>query len=110
MSVPRPAMLVAMVIAPGTPAWATIKASCSWKRAFSTAKCRTPRASRAASKSGSSPFGSSKSICLKPSFFRSSARCSDFSMEVVPTRIGWPLADDASISLMIARYFSSTVR
>ncbi len=38
MSVPRPAMLVAMVIAPGTPAWATMKASCSWKRAFSTAK------------------------------------------------------------------------
>jgi hypothetical protein len=24
MSVPRPAMLVAMVMAPGTPAWATI--------------------------------------------------------------------------------------
>ena len=31
-----------------------MKASCSWKRAFSTAKCRTLRASRAASKSGSS--------------------------------------------------------
>jgi hypothetical protein len=39
MSVPRPAMLVAMVIAPGTPASATMKASCSWKRAFSTANC-----------------------------------------------------------------------
>ena len=30
MSVPRPAMLVAMVTAPGTPAWATMMASCSW--------------------------------------------------------------------------------
>jgi hypothetical protein len=30
MSVPRPAMLVAMVTAPGTPASATMKASCSW--------------------------------------------------------------------------------
>ena len=38
MSVPRPAMLVAMVIAPGTPASATMNASCSWKRAFRIAK------------------------------------------------------------------------
>jgi hypothetical protein len=30
MSVPRPAMLVAMVTAPGLPASATISASCSW--------------------------------------------------------------------------------
>jgi len=29
MSVPRPAMLVAMVTPPGTPAWAMMKASCS---------------------------------------------------------------------------------
>ena len=48
MSVPRPAMLVAMVIAPGTPAWATMKASCSWKRAFSTAKILAGLPSRAA--------------------------------------------------------------
>jgi hypothetical protein len=41
-------MLVAIVIAPGTPAWATMKASCSWKRAFRTAKWRTVVPSRAA--------------------------------------------------------------
>ena len=36
MSVPRPAMLVAMVTAPSRPACATMCASCSWKRALST--------------------------------------------------------------------------
>ena len=30
MSVPRPAMLVAMVTAPTPPAWAMMNASCSW--------------------------------------------------------------------------------
>ena len=30
MSVPRPAMLVAIVTAPGRPAWAMMWASCSW--------------------------------------------------------------------------------
>ena len=68
MSVPRPAMLVAMVIAPGLPACATIEASCSWWRALSTWKS------------------------VKPSLLSRSASCSDFSIEVVPTRTGWPLA------------------
>src|SRR3546814_3759870 len=58
-------MLVAMVTAPGTPAWAMMKASCSWKRAFST-------------------------WCLTPCCFSAAASSSDFSMETVPTRIGWP--------------------
>jgi len=49
MSVPRPAMLVAMVMAPGAPAWAMMKASFSWKRALSTANSRDGRPSRAAS-------------------------------------------------------------
>ena len=42
MSVPRPAMLVAMVTAPWRPAWATIAASRSWFLALSTS-CGTPR-------------------------------------------------------------------
>jgi hypothetical protein len=36
MSVPRPAMLVAMVTMPGRPAWATISASRACCLAFST--------------------------------------------------------------------------
>jgi hypothetical protein len=36
MSVPRPAMLVEMVTAPGWPARATISASCWWNFALST--------------------------------------------------------------------------
>ena len=36
MSVPRPAMLVAIVTAPRRPAWATISASRSWYLAFKT--------------------------------------------------------------------------
>ena len=66
MSVPRPAMLVAMVTAPKRPAWATISASRSWYFAFST-------------------------TCLMPSLFRRVERCSDFSMEMVPTSTGRPL-------------------
>ena len=42
MSVPRPAMLVAMVTAPGWPAIATIWASRPWYFAFSTS-CGMPR-------------------------------------------------------------------
>ena len=63
MSVPRPAMLVAMVIAPLRPAWATISASFSWYLAFST-------------------------TCLTPFFFSSSESRSDFSTDVVPTSTG----------------------
>ena len=59
-------MLVAMVTAPKRPAWATISASRSWYFAFST-------------------------TCLMPSFFRRVERCSDFSMEMVPTSTGRPI-------------------
>ena len=47
------------------PAWATICASCSWKRALRTE-------------------------CLTPSFWRYSDSISDFSIETVPTSTGWP--------------------
>jgi hypothetical protein len=73
-------MLVAMVTAPGTPASATICASFSCWRAFST-------------------------LCGTPSFFRRPDRNSDFSIEVVPTSTGWPrscaldLADDGLVLL-----------
>ena len=63
MSVPRPAMLVAMVTAPSLPACATISASFSWCFAFST-------------------------LCAMPLRFRSPDRYSLFSMEMVPTRTG----------------------
>ena len=85
MSVPRPAMLVAMVTAPGAPAWATISASCSWKRAFSTA-------------------------CGTFFFFRSSADDLAFLDAVVPTSTGWPRSRASSISVATASYFSSAVR
>ncbi|MNS91308.1 hypothetical protein D3C72_1253900 [compost metagenome] len=65
MSVPRPAMLVAMVIMPGRPAWAMISASRSCCLALST-------------------------WCGRFSFFRSSSMISEFSIEVVPTSTGWP--------------------
>src|SRR5262249_49732797 len=63
MSVPRPAMLVAMVTAPWRPAWATISASRSWYLALSTS-WRMPR------------------------FLRSDDSRSDFSIEMVPTSTG----------------------
>ena len=63
MSVPRPAMLVAIVTMPRRPAWATISASFSWNLALRTT-WRTP---------------------LR---LRISESSSDFSMEVVPTRTG----------------------
>ena len=63
MSVPRPAMLVAMVTAPGRPACATICASRSCCLAFSTS-------------------------CAMPCFFSRPASSSELSMEVVPTSTG----------------------
>ncbi len=85
MSVPRPAMLVAMVMAPGAPAWLTIIASCSWKRAFSTACGTFLRLSR-------------------------SLMISLFSMLVVPTSTGWPRVRASSISVATASYFSPAER
>ena len=64
---PRPAMLVAMVTVFSRPAWATISASRSWYLALST-------------------------WCGMPCFLSSLERCSEFSMDTVPTSTGWPLA------------------
>ncbi|MOA29060.1 hypothetical protein D3C78_1500490 [compost metagenome] len=65
MSVPRPAILVAMVIIPRRPAWATMSASRACCLALSTW------------------WGSLASLS-RPSMI------SEFSIEVVPTSTGWP--------------------
>ena len=67
MSVPRPAIFVAIVTIPRRPASATISASFSCCLAFST-------------------------LCFIPLLFSISLISSDFSMEIVPTRIGCPVA------------------
>ena len=85
MSVPRPAMLVAIVTAPRRPAWATISASRSWYLAFRT-------------------------WCGMPYRLSISASSSDFSIEVVPTRIGRPVAWTSRISSRIACIFSRSER
>src|ERR1019366_6443940 len=79
------AMLVEIVIAPLRPAWATISASFSWYLAFST-------------------------TCLMPFFFSRSDRRSDFSTEVVPTRMGCPFSAIFWISSDEAKNFSFSVR
>jgi hypothetical protein len=84
MSVPRPAMLVAMVTAPGRPAWATI-----WPPARDSGR--------------SAPVRDASAIF---SFF-SHSRSSDFSIETVPTRIGWPRFCFSLIASTIAANLSS---
>ena len=84
MSVPRPAMLVAIVIAPGWPACATISASRSWYLALSTS-------------------------CFSPRRFNKRASVSETSTLVVPTRIGRLRLCWRSTSSMIASYFSLRV-
>ena len=74
---PRPAMFVATVTDPTRPACATMAASRSCCFAFST-WCGTPRR---------------LSIAL---------RCSEFSMDVVPTSVGCPLLCRSSISCTAA--------
>ena len=85
ISVPRPAMLVAMVTAPGRPAFSMMFASRSCCLAFSTSCaiffCRS-----------------------KP------ARYSDVSMEVVPTSTGCLRFEHSSMSSIMASYFSRCVR
>ena len=77
-------MLVATVTAPNLPAWATISASFSWNLALRTL-WRMP-------------------------FLRSMSEiCSDFSMEMVPTSTGWPLAWHSSICWTMARYLPASV-
>ena len=84
MSVPRPAMLVAMVIIFGRPAWATMSASRACCLAFST-------------------------WCGSFSLVSSSAMISEFSIEVVPTSTGWPRSKHSRMSAMAASYFSLVV-
>ncbi|MCY1305504.1 hypothetical protein D9M70_553120 [compost metagenome] len=85
MSVPRPAMLVAMVTAPGRPAWAMISASFSWYLAFRT-------------------------LCSMPACSSSLETYSEDSMVAVPTSTGRPLAWQSLMSAITAWYFSSWVR
>ena len=67
MSVPRPAMLVATVIAPRLPASAMMLASCSWNFAFST-------------------------LCGMRRLVNCLDRYSERSTLVVPIRTGWPFS------------------
>ena len=86
MSTPRPAMLVAIVTAPGRPAWAIVSASRSAYSglAFSTS-------------------------CGTPFFFRRFESFSEVSTAIVPTRIGWPFSWRATISRSIADHLPSLV-
>ena len=83
ISVPRPAILVAIVTAPGTPASATISASWAWNLAFNT-------------------------LCLIPALVKVFDSNSDFSMEIVPTNTGWLRAIASLISVTIAANLSSS--
>ena len=85
MSVPRPAMFVAIVTIPRRPACATISASRSWNLAFSTT-CFTPF------------------LCKIPD------SRSDFSIDVVPTSTGCPFPCSSAILSATALYFSFSVR
>ena len=67
MSVPRPAMLVAIVTAPRWPALATISASLAWFFAF-------------------------KTLCGIPSRSSNWDNNSDVSTATVPIKIGWPFS------------------
>ncbi|MNS87706.1 hypothetical protein D3C72_1216570 [compost metagenome] len=77
MSVPRPAMLVAMVTAAGRPALATMVASRSCCLALSTS-------------------------CFTPALRRCSDNISEVSIEVVPTSTGWPRLAHSSMSASTA--------
>ncbi len=83
MSVPRPAILVAMVTAPNLPAWATISASFSWYLALSTV-CGILRA-----------VSSLESASL-------------FSMDTVPTSTGCPFSWQAAICWRMARFLPAS--
>ena len=85
MSVPRPAMLVAIVTVPGRPACMMISASRSWNFAFST-------------------------WCGILLFFSRPDRNSEVSIDVVPTSTGWPRVLQSLMSSMIASNLSFCVR
>ena len=84
ISVPRPAMLVAIVTAPGYPAFATISASCAWNLAFNT-------------------------LCLMPALVNALESNSDFSMEIVPTNTGCLRATQSLMSSIMALNLYSSV-
>ncbi len=84
MSVPRPAMLVAMVTCPARPASATTWASNWCCLAFST-------------------------LCLMPRSLSMRLSSSEISTEVVPTSTGRPSPTSRTISSMTALYFSRLV-
>ena len=84
MSVPRPAIFVAIVTAPFLPAWAMISASFSWYLAFST-------------------------LCFIPSFFKSLLKASDLSTFTVPTSTGCPFLLHSFICSITALYFPASV-
>ena len=77
MSVPLPAIFVAIVTAPNLPAWAIISASFSWNLAFKTS-------------------------WAIPSSVKILESNSDFSIDTVPTRTGWFLSCLSFISLATA--------
>ena len=77
MSVPRPAMFVAIVTAPLRPACATISASCAWYFAFSTTCLFDAAAGRRPA--------------LQPRRSSIVDSRSDFSIDTVPTSTGRPL-------------------
>ena len=85
MSVPRPAMLVAMVTAPGRPAWAMTCDSRSCCLAFST-------------------------WCAIFALASCPEKCSELAIEVVPTSTGWPRATHSRTSSITASDFSAAVR
>ena len=85
MSVPRPAMFVAMVTAPTRPACAMMCASRSWFFALSVS-------------------------CLMPRLSKRRESFSELSMDTVPMRQGWPLALRAATSSATALNLASTVR
>ena len=84
MSVPLPAMLVAIVIAPSLPASDTMSASSLSCLAFNT-------------------------LCCMPCFLSSSDSSSDFSTDTVPTSIGCPVTWASFISSTTAAYFCFSV-
>ena len=80
ISVPLPAIFVAIVTAPTRPAWAIIYASFWWCLAFNT-------------------------LCFTPTCFKSADINSDFSILMVPTKTGRPILDIFTISSTTSLYF-----
>ncbi|SHT05329.1 Uncharacterised protein [Mycobacteroides abscessus subsp. abscessus] len=84
MSVPRPAMLVATVMAPRRPASAMMAASCSWYLALST-------------------------LCGTRRLVNCRERYSERSTLVVPMRTGCPFSYRSTTSSTTAMYLASSV-